>query len=77
MQRLFSLAGLAPGTSFKRVDDQFPVCFKFSGKKFYALSQSWTCLKLLVFFKALAFCFIFLEQDYERAGTGEAAWLCH
>lgn len=54
-QRLFSLAGLAPGTSFKWVDDQFPFCFKF----FWQEIPKWMCSKLLCFyFKGFYFFFI-------------------
>ena len=83
VQRLFSLAGLAPGTSFKWVDDQFPVCFKFSGKKFYAPSQSWMCLKL--YFLRLCYFVSFLKARPWNCFAGDtcvlglegAGWLCH
>lgn len=76
-QRLFSLAGLAPGTSFKWVDDQFPVCFKFSGKKFYILSQSWMCLKCSsswFFFLWLCHFVLFLNARLCRRHLSSGSW---
>lgn len=70
VQRLFSLAGLAPGTSFKRVDDQFPVCFRFFWQEILRSIPKLDVLKTPVFLFWGSTNFLFLKAGLWKCSAG-------
>lgn len=70
VQRLFSLAGLAPGTSFKRVDDQFPVCFKIFWQEILHSIPRLDVLKTLVFLFEGSTLILFLKARLWKCSAG-------